>query len=162
MKITSSVDADRRRSELSNISLSKREASKGKGAEQINPTPNSFQKIMDEVLPPQNEKNISLNRLWKDLPQAERDLLDQQSQTNLEKYRKLIMQIAKTTIKKNTVLKKIRKKNKKGEWIELSVLSFIDKRLEDMVVILHSEQNSAFSILKAMEEIRGILVDISH
>ncbi len=121
----------------------------------------SFQVMMDEVLPLNEDSNIDLNRLWKALPQTERTLLEYPSPENLKIYQKLILQIANTTIKKNTLIRKMKKiRPNKGNQVELSVVSFIDKRLQNMANIMHSPKNSAFTILKNIEEIRGMLRDI--
>ena len=77
--------------------------SKGGGA----PKASSFQSMMDEVLPPEKEANLDLNRLWKELPQAERELLDHSSSENLERYRRIVTQIAKVTLKKNVSFEKM-------------------------------------------------------
>ncbi len=122
----------------------------------------SFYSIMDEVLPVQEEGNTDLNRLWKELPTVERQLLDHPSQRNLDNYRKAVMQIAKLTLKKNTSVKKIKKRNRNGDWVELTVVEFIDERLQQMVSLMHSEKNTAFTMLKTLDEIRGLLVDIRN
>ena len=124
------------------------------------PGPSSFQSIMDEVLPPEQEANLDLNRLWKELPQAERGLLEHCSQENLERYRRIVIQVAKVTLKKNVSLKKIKQYKQQGKIVELSVVEYIDERLQKMLGLLRAPQNSAFAMLKSIEEIRGLLMDI--
>ena len=124
------------------------------------PKASVFQNMMDAVLPPEKEANFDLNRLWKELPEIERDLLDQQSQENLERYRRIVSQIAKMTLKKNISFEKMKQRKRNGKVIELSVVKYIDERLQKMVLVLASPQNSAFSLLRNIEEIRGMLMDL--
>ena len=124
------------------------------------PKANSFQSMMDEVLPPEQETNLDLNRLWKELPDVERDLLGHSSQENLDRYRKIVIQIAKMTLKKNVSFKKIKQRKAQGKWVELSVVEYVDERLQKMIGLLRAPQNSAFAMLKSIEEIRGILMDL--
>lgn len=152
IRLTSETDLRRRNTQKTAASSS----SKGGPA----PKTSSFQNIMDEVLPPELGANLDLNRLWKELPQVERDLLGHCSQENLEAYRKIVIQIAKMTLKKNVSFKKITQRKPHGKIIELSVVEYIDERLQKMLALLRAPQNSAFAMLKSIEEIRGILMDI--
>ena len=152
IRLTSETDLRRRNTQKTAASSS----SRGGQA----PKASSFQNIMDEVLPPDLEANLDLNRLWKELPQAERGLLGHCSQENLERYRKIVIQIARMTLKKNVSLKKITQRKPHGKIIELSVVEYIDERLQKMLALLRAPQNSAFAMLKSIEEIRGILMDI--
>ncbi len=122
--------------------------------------PNNFQQILDEVLPASRPASHDLKQLWSELPEAERALIEKQSDQNLARYRELVRAIARETLKQNVRLKKIRKRNRHGDEIELSVVEFIDDRLQRMANLIHAPGNSAFQILKAVEEIRGILIDV--
>lgn len=122
-------------------------------------TQDPFHSILNEILPMQEEVNVDLNRLWKELPIAEKSFLRNPKQENLEHYRKIVVEIAKETIRKNTCLRKLKKKNSKGDLVELNLVEFIDIRLQKMVLLIHSPQNSAFALLRTIEEIRGILLD---
>ena len=115
---------------------------------------------MDEVLPIENESNQDLHLLWKELPGMQRSFLSSNSHKDLETYRQTIIQIARLTLKQNVQSKKIYKKNLQGDTIELRTISFINKHLQIMANTMHSPQNSAFTLLKAMDEIRGILLNI--
>ena len=132
----------------------------------INPTnststsaPTSFQEIMDGVLPIEEETNVNLHRLWQELPRLERMFLADYSEKSLSAYRNAVIQIAKLTLQKNVNLKKIRKLNKNKK-VELTLLEFLDERLQRMAILMFSPQNSAFSMLKILDEIRGILLDV--
>ncbi len=123
--------------------------------------PSSFQNMMDEVLPPQKEGNIDLNKLWKELPDTERNLIQNYSQENLQKYKSIIVQIAKLTLSKNVKVEMMKRNRSNQDQVVQSVIKVIDERLQKMVTLMHSPQNSAFTILRSIEEIRGLLINLS-
>ncbi|MEQ9365264.1 MAG: DUF327 family protein [Leptospirales bacterium] len=119
-----------------------------------------FLQILDEILPAGQVGAADLHQLWKQLPELERELLDHPSNANLSRYKELVIAIARETLRKNTRVKKIRRKNRKGEMIELSVVEFIDDRLQKMAHMMTAPGNSAYFMLKTVEEIRGALLDV--
>ncbi|MCR9142554.1 MAG: YaaR family protein [bacterium] len=119
-----------------------------------------FLQILDEILPVHQTGTADLHTLWKQLPELERELMDHPSNANLARYKELVIAIARETLRKNTRVKKIRRKNRKGEMIELSVVEFIDDRLQKMAHMMTAPGNSAYFMLKTVEEIRGALLDV--
>ncbi len=119
-----------------------------------------FQKVLNEVLPPQSQAGTDLNQLWSQLPDAEKALIELATEENLNRYRNLVKNIASATISTNIQLKKMKRRNRNGDDVELSVLRFVDERLRAMVAMLHSPRNTAFQMMKSMDEIRGILLDV--
>lgn len=118
-----------------------------------------FSQILEDILPPSETRNHSLFQLWEALPDAEKDFLEQQSDANLRKYKELVKQIARETAKRNFKTLKVKRKSRGGEDIELTVFAVIDEKLHQMTLLMRSPNNSAFQILKTMDEIRGMLVD---
>lgn len=119
-----------------------------------------FLQILEEVVPSGQVGTADLHELWKDLPDAERELLEQPSNANLARYKELVIAIARETLRKNTRIRKIRRRNRQGEVIELSVVEFIDERLQKMANMMTAPGNSAYFMLKTVEEIRGALLDV--
>lgn len=120
----------------------------------------TFQQILTEVLPASNDSERDLQQLWQNLPDTEKDLLDHPSDRNLRRYRELIIKIARATLNQNTRIRKVRRSNSRGETVELSVVDFINEKLKKMAETILHPQNSAFHLLKTVEEIRGILLDV--
>ncbi|MBX7059236.1 MAG: YaaR family protein [Leptospirales bacterium] len=120
----------------------------------------SFQEILEEVMPAQRSETRDLKQLWSELPEAERQLIEKQSDENLQRYKQLVAAIARETLRRNTRIRKIRRRSRSGDEVELSIVEFVDERLQRMANLIHSRGNSAFQILKAVEEIRGILIDV--
>ena len=129
------------------------------GLEAQDRTPSPFEQILNEVLPAGGPSTGDLHQFWQDLPWAERSLLDHPSEENLQNYRRIVLGIARETLRANTRLRKITRRNRAGEELQLTVVEFIDERLQRMANMIHSKRNSAFQLLKTVEEIRGVLFD---
>jgi len=118
-----------------------------------------FLQILEEVLPSDDASLKDLNELFSKLPEAEKNLIDTQSEENLNIYKQLIRAIARETLQHNMRVEKHFKKNKSNQTVELSVVKIADERLHQMTLLIRSKNNTAFSILKTMQEIRGLLLD---
>lgn len=127
----------------------------------MKPTEKSgFLEILEEVLPPEDAASYDLHGLWSALPDAERQLLDHPSAENFARYRELIKGIAAATLKKNTRVRTLTRRGRKGQDVQLQVVEVIDQRLQQMAIMMQSQRNSAFVMLKTFEEIRGLLLDV--
>jgi len=139
----------------------KRAGGRGETARTEKTEKTPFLDILKEVLPVQDDDSRELHELWAGLPSAEKDLLEKSSEENLKKYRNLVRRIALDTIKKNVRIKSLKRKSShSGETIEMKVVDVIDERLQKMALLMHSPGNSAFAMLRAMDEIRGMLLDL--
>ncbi len=121
-----------------------------------------FTEILAEVLPPLDSANEDLHQLWSDLPQAERDILETPSAQHFAAYRELVRRIAAATLRRNARVRTMVRRGTRGTELKLSVVEFIDERLQKMAVMMHSPRNSAFALLRAFEEIRGLLLDVKE
>ncbi len=119
-----------------------------------------FQSILDEILPVADLSNLELHELWNRLPGAEKELLEKQTNENLAIYKELVKSIAQSTIKKNIKIMKMVRKSRGGENMELRVIKILDERLKKMVEMMQSQRNSAFQLMRKMDEIRGLLLDM--
>lgn len=118
-----------------------------------------FLQILEEVLPHDDVSLKDLNELFSRLPEAEKNLIDSQTEENLNIYKQLIRAIARETLQHNMKVEKHFKKNRSNQTVELSVVRIADERLHQMTLLIRSKNNTAFSILKTMQEIRGLLLD---
>ena len=137
----------------------KRSEKSGETGGAASATRSPFMQILEEVLSPDAADTGDLRELWSQLPDAERELLEHQSDANLRAYREIVRAIAAASLKKNMHVKKIRRKNRAGEMVELSIVQVVDERLQKMALMMQSPGNSAFQMLRAVEEIRGMLID---
>ncbi len=98
--------------------------------------PPPFQVLMDEILPPDDVGKFDLNRMWKQLPQIEKDFIANPTQKYLEAYRSMVRSIARASLQKNIRIKKMKKHvNSKRllSWMEI-----IDQRLHKMALLIQS------------------------
>lgn len=143
--------------------LSRKTSRKGKGKETTAPrdaVQSPFQAILEEVLPPENDSDLDLHKLWGRLPEAENDLIESTTDENLNTYREIIRGILGATLKRNARVKKMVRRSRRGDELELNVVEFVDERLQKMIYAIRSRENTAFQIFRGIEEIRGILLDI--
>ena len=120
-----------------------------------------FLDILNEVLPAETADAADLNRLWSELPDAEQGLLNHPSQENLLYYKELVRKILSATLKLNTRVEIVNRKGKgTGEKVELRYVKIIDERIDQMAGLIRSKRNAAFGLLKALEGVRGILLDL--
>lgn len=163
MQVRLTTDGPARR--RTGVADAKKRSASGAGrasssGESVDAVRSPFLQILDEILPPSRLESRDLHQLWEQLPDLERELLDHPSNANLARYKELVIAIARETLRTNTRIKKIRRKNRKGELIEMSVVEFIDERLQKMAHMMTAPGNSAYFMLKTVEEIRGILLDV--
>lgn len=140
----------------------KSRANKGRGVSGVVKPDSIFHKILEEVLPSGDETTSELNQLWQILPDMEKKLLESPITENLMEYRELVKKIASVTLKQNFRIKKIKRKLKNSETIELSVIEVLNEKLQQMTRVMQSPDNSAFFLLKTLEDIRGLLLDIRN
>lgn len=125
----------------------------------------SFLEILESVLPSDGESTKDLNDLWKDLPQKEKSLIEKRTNEALELYKSHIRNILKLSLEKNTKLitiegrKRLHSLNRTVESQERYV-KILDEKLHLLTQMLVSKDNSAFQILKTLEDIRGLLYDL--
>lgn len=118
-----------------------------------------FSLLLDEVLPDETDKPVNLNLLWSDLPEIEKNLLDHPSSKNIKEYKTLVYKIAREILDRNVRVQTLKRKNSRGEWVELNLLEFLDMKLKKMAEIVFNPSLPAFHLLKTTEDIRGILID---
>lgn len=118
-----------------------------------------FQEILDTVLPVHEEETRDLHKMWSELPAAERLLIENPSPENLRNYRELVKGIAQEILNSNMKVARL-KRRVRGNDVELNVLQIIDDRLHRMMMALQSKSNTGFQILRNLDEIRGLLMDL--
>lgn len=118
-----------------------------------------FQEILNTVLPAHEEETRDLHKLWSSLPGAEHLLIENPSPENLSSYRELVKGIAREILNSNMKVAKL-KRRVRGNDVELNVLQIIDDRLHRMMMALQSKSNTGFQILRNLDEIRGLLMDL--
>ena len=98
---------------------------------------------------------------WQKLPEMEKRFLASPSLENMNEYKKLVKDITNTILKNNTELTQARQRGRNDKKILMTV-KILDENIQILASTMLSPQNSAFSLLKQIERIRGLLMDLKE
>lgn len=140
-------------------STNKKKPSERKSVAETDPAKQSFFEILDSIVPHTNDNTKELNELWKDLPDLERALISSQNHKTLSEYKDHIKQIAELILKKNHKVMRAPSLGR-NDTKDIRYIKVLDEKLDLLANTMFSPTNSAFSILKQMDEIRGLLIDL--
>jgi uncharacterized protein len=122
-----------------------------------------FLELLESIAPKNREETRDIHDLWRELPSIERDLIDNRSSSNLERYKNQVKALLLAIINTNTKVKiqytAIRGTSAKKEFSHIQVL---DDKLKLLAETISHPQNSAFQILKSLDNIKGFLLDIQR
>ncbi|MCE9500273.1 MAG: YaaR family protein [Leptospira sp.] len=122
---------------------------------------NNFLNVLESIIPSNGEQTRELNNLWKDLPEVERKFLNLPSLENLQVYRKMVKEILNLIIEKNTKLEMAKRRGSSDNKILMTV-KIIDEKIQLLATTILNKSNSAFTLLKQLESIRGLLFDMTE
>ncbi len=134
---------------------------KSENSAKITERNSSFLSLLESIVPSTNEETRGINELWQKLPDVEKKFLNQPSSLHLEEYKKLVKDIIKEILKNNTKLVQARQRGRNDNKVLMTV-KIIDETIHLLASTMLSSNNSAFSLLKQMEKIRGLLTDIKE
>jgi uncharacterized protein len=130
------------------------------GSPELRTEASPFNDILNELLPPADVSNLDLHGLWSRLPQAERDLIDNPSQKNLIAYKEIVKRILKQSVEKIFDNTKIIHVNRSKVKVEQHYIKILDEKLHKMTLMIQAPGNTAFNILRNLDDIRGLLIDV--
>lgn len=129
----------------------KRPAGAAKGA-----SGTSFSSVLTEAVATETEHAV--DSMMNDLSEQERRFLDTQSQYELNKYKLLLQKIMKELVSDSYQTKIIdRRSRNRADYL---IINQINEKIDSLAKILVSSDNKAFSLMKTMEEIRGLIYDL--
>ena len=99
----------------------------------------------------------SVDELLDSLRDQEKRFLDSQSEYEMNRYKALLQKIMKMLLDDGLREKVI--KRKKKNWGDFVIIEKINARLQDITDAI-TRQNKAFNLLKTMDEIRGLVMDL--
>lgn len=129
---------------------------------QIPDSKNEFFDLIEHLLPYNQEKTRDLNSLLRDLPDAERNFLRSPTYANLEAYKRIVQGILKEVMDRNTSLETLRTRAKGGSEKVYQVVQIVDEKIQTLADFIVHPENSTFDLMKRMEDIRGLLVDLMN
>ncbi len=151
MKINSSTDSiNPKQDKKSNV----QKAETSSSTKQSN-----FLEILESIVPSTKEETREINLLWQKLPDIEKRFLREPNQENLNLYKNLIKDITNSILKNNMKLSQARQKGRSDKKILMTV-KIIDENIQILAMTMLNPANSAFSLLKQVERIRGLIMDI--
>jgi uncharacterized protein YaaR (DUF327 family) len=101
----------------------------------------------------------SIDELMNDLKDQERKFLDSQTQYELQRYKSLVQKILKTILDEGYKTGTI--KRQRRDRADFTIVEKINTRLLEMSAAV-TRHNKAFDLLKTIEEIRGLLLDLEY
>jgi len=109
------------------------------------------------------EFNGTIEELMTDLQDQEKKFLDAQSLYELEKYKALVKKILKMILENSFVSRKLdlSSREKRMGRAEKTVVDKIDENLIKLSQMI-TQSSDAFSLLKTIEEIRGLIFDLVY
>jgi uncharacterized protein YaaR (DUF327 family) len=123
------------------------------------PSNQTFLDILESIVPSNQESTRELNELWKDLPDLEKALIANPNHKNLSEYKEHIKQIAQLILKKNHKVIQVPSRGR-NDTKDIRYVKILDDKLDLLANTMFSPTNSAFAILKQLDEIRGLLIDL--
>lgn len=128
-------------------------------SEKVDESKQSFLEILESIVPASGENTKELNELWKDLPDLEKKLISEPNHKNLNEYKEHIKQIASLILKKNYKIQQAPLRGRNDQR-DIRFVKIVDEKLDILARTMFSPSNSAFTILKQLDEIRGLLIDV--
>lgn len=101
----------------------------------------------------------TIDELMQDLKDQEKRFLDLQSEYELIRYKALVQKIIKQILAEGLQEKTL--KRKKKNWGDYVIIEKINTKLLDLTDAI-TKQNKAFDLLKTIEEIRGLILDLVY
>ncbi len=117
----------------------------------------TFSSELQKTMAPDLEGTIE--ELLEDLKDQEKRFLETQSEYEMNKYKALIQKIIKSILDEGLREKTLKRKKKNwGDFVIIEKINTKILELTDAVI----KQNKAFNLLKTIEEIRGLILDLVY
>ena len=121
----------------------------------------TFDTVVQETV--ETESNQAIDSLMNDLREQERRFVDLQTQVELEKYKKLLQRVLKMLSDGNYQSEKLRRPRRGNIQREpYLIIKKINEKVDDLARALVSRDNKAFALMRTLEEIRGLILDLRN
>ena len=116
----------------------------------------TFTKTVQKTI--QFEFQGTIDELMKDLKDQEKRFLDLQTEYELNRYKSIIQKILKIVLDKGFKTQTLKRKQRdKSDFI---IIEDINERLLEISHYITNKENKSFKLLKEIEEIRGLVLDL--
>jgi len=113
----------------------------------------AFEQSLDFTLPQ------DFDELYDELKDQEKKFLEDPSLYNMQRYKALVGKILKILVSDEYVVKVLERKRR--DRADFVIIHTIQNKLEEMTKAIITK-NKAFDILKTFDEIRGLILDLTH
>ena len=121
----------------------------------------TFDAVVQETF--ETESNQAIDSLMNDLREQERRFVDLQTQVELDKYRKLLQRVLKMLSDGNYKSESLRRPRKGNIQREpYLIIRKINEKVDELARALVSRDNKAFALMRTLEEIRGLILDLRN
>ncbi len=102
----------------------------------------------------------TVEELMEDLKDQEKKFLDRQTIYELNRYKTIVQKILKTIL--SDAFKTEKLKRSRRDRADFIIVKDINKRLLEISKNITENTNKAFNLLKEIDEIRGLILDLLH
>jgi uncharacterized protein YaaR (DUF327 family) len=124
----------------------------------IKPKDKSFSASLEKTI--LFEFHGTVEELMEDLKEQEKNFLERQTPYELNKYKSIVQKILKTILTDGFKTEKL--KRSRGDRADFIIVQDINKRLLEISKHITDNSNKAFNLLKKIDEIRGLILDLLH
>ncbi|MFW5770693.1 MAG: DUF327 family protein [Spirochaetota bacterium] len=118
----------------------------------------NFQAELDSTI--STEYHGTIDKLMNDLAEQEKRFVEEQSLYQMNKYKSLVRSIMKMLLDSDTSVETLQRRRR--DRADFVIVDKINDRLDLIATTLTQKSNKAFNLLKTIEEIRGLLLDLRH
>jgi uncharacterized protein YaaR (DUF327 family) len=130
---------------------------KKKGAEQVSRAGHDFKTELESAIG--YEPDGGLDDMMRDLKDQERRFIDSQSLYEMNRYKAMVQKILKSILEESIETKSV--KRLRRDKADFTVAQIINQKLLELTREV-TDGNPAFRLMKTMEEIRGLILDLMH
>ncbi len=118
----------------------------------------NFQTELESAI--STEYHGTIENLMDDLAEQEKRFIEEQSMYQMNKYKAMVKSILKILLDSDTSVETLQRRRR--DRADFVVIDKINDRLDQIASTITRENNKAFNLLKTIEEIRGLLLDLRH
>jgi uncharacterized protein YaaR (DUF327 family) len=131
---------------------------KKRGASQVSRTGHDFRTELESAIG--YEPEGGLDDMMRDLKDQERRFMDSQSLFEMNRYKAMVQKILKSILEESIETRTV-KRFRRDNRADFTVAQIINQKLLELTREV-TGGNPAFRLMKTMEEIRGLILDLTH
>lgn len=102
----------------------------------------------------------TIENMMNDLAEQEKRFVEEQSMYQMNKYKSMVRSILKMLLDSDTSVETLQRRRR--DRADFVIIDKINDRLDLIATTISQKSNKAFNLLKTIEEIRGLLLDLRH